>query len=130
VKGTWQTDPGSGGMGAAIAVVAVVIIGAAIAGPVVHAVAELARLLLIAAAVLAVLAVAGGVTALVLMRRRSARRAPYWATEARPARPVQARTAPRELPARPEVHQHLHFHGVTPEEVAAIIDQRGAHRRE
>jgi hypothetical protein len=32
---------------------------------------------------------------------------------------VQGRTEPWALPARPEVH--LHFHGVTAEDVAAIL---------
>jgi hypothetical protein len=33
--------------------------------------------------------------------------------------PAQDRPEPRALPARPELH--LHFHGVTAEDVAAIL---------
>jgi hypothetical protein len=36
---------------------------------------------------------------------------------------VQDRTEPRVLPDRQEVH--LHFHGVTADEVAAIVEQHG-----
>ena len=38
---------------------------------------------------------------------------------------VQDRPEPRALPARQEVH--LHFHGVTAEDVAEILAQHGGH---
>jgi hypothetical protein len=120
-SGAHSHPDGGGGL---VAIIAVVIIGAILAGPALDAVTELVHLVLIAVAVLAGLGVAGGVTALVLMRHRRAARAPYWATAGpRAARPVPARTVPRQLPAAPQIHVHLHS-PVTAEDVAAIISRQ------
>jgi hypothetical protein len=52
-------------------------------------------------------------------RASDCKRAPPGCTDLHPVHAVQDRTEPRALPARQEVH--LHFHGVTAEDVAEII---------
>jgi len=86
------------------------------ARPVAAVVGELLRAVVIILIVGAVLAVTAGALRL---RHRQPRALPprVYGTTSVPA--VQDRPEPRALPARQEVH--LHFHGVTPAEVAAII---------
>ena len=121
---------GSGGSGIGTAVL--VVIGAALAvklaGPVLDAAAELLRVLLIAAGVI-VFVGAASLVGLIAWRWRSrkdaarampprtlvARAAPPL-PKARPVHPLPAEF-PRELPT--EVHFHLH--GVSAEEIAAIL---------
>jgi hypothetical protein len=120
MKGTWQTD--SSGSGGTIAlIVGAAVLAAAVAGPVMAAAADLVRavvIIVIAAVALAAI----GVAAAVALRLR------HWPPRALPSRvygstsvhPVQDRPVPRALPARqPEVH--LHFHGVTAEDIATAL---------
>jgi hypothetical protein len=118
-----HTHPDSGG---GLGLVVAVIIAAAAAGPVLAAVAAVAEALVITIAVLGGLTLAGG-TALAVYRvrhRRAITRAdvslprpvPWQHTE-----PLSAARAPAIEAARPEVH--LHFHGVTAEDIAAILQR-------
>ena len=129
MRGTWQTTDGGGGSGllelmAAIVVIAVVV---SVAGPVVAAVGELVHILLIAVAVIGGLA-AVGLVAFIAYRVRRRRSLPV-AARVLPS-PVQARAAqplpePRTaLGHAPEVHVHHHWHGVSAEDVAAVLDRR------
>ena len=96
------------------------VLAAAIAGPVAAAVGELLRALVIIAMVVVVLAVAATGVALALRLRHGPPRAlPRRVFGPASVHAAQDRTQPRALPARQEVH--LHFHGVTAEDVAAIL---------
>jgi hypothetical protein len=134
MRGTWQTtDSGGGGagLGTALLVLAGAALAAKLAGPVGAAAAELVWVLGIVVAI-----IAGG-AAVALMggwawrwrRRRldAARTYPQSRIPVRAAPPLpQERQAP-ELPAasRRELPGglHLHFHGVSAEDVAAIIER-------
>lgn len=121
MRGTWKTESSGAGALAVLAVVLIVaIIGAAVARPVIDAVTELVRVLLIAAAVLAGTAVAGGIAYVVWRRRHprpiGTRPAPF--ISAAQLRAIQGRSAPRQLPP---AEQHIHFHGVSADDIAAII---------
>jgi hypothetical protein len=111
---------GGGGLGTAV----LVIVGAALAvkyaGTVAAAAAGLVSLVLWAVAIVAGLAVTSGAT-YAIYRWRHPRREPPLQAQATVIRP-QPRHLPHEPPAigRPS-ELHLHFHGVTPDEVAAII---------
>jgi hypothetical protein len=124
MKGTWQTtDSGGGGAGAAALVIGAAILAAAIAGPVVAAAVELVRLLFIAAAVILGLALAGG-AAFVAYRVRQGRTSPV--ADVSLPRQVPWRSAePLSASQRPAIEAprevHIHFHGVTAEDAAAIV---------
>jgi hypothetical protein len=118
-----HTHPGGGGTGGAVLVVLAVIVAAAVARPVIDALAELVRLVLIAVAVTGGLALAGG-TAFVVYRVRHrgavrvlpvprAHPVTWQAAEPLPAPQRPAIEAPREV--------HLHFHGVSAEDVAELL---------
>jgi len=100
-----------------------IIIGAiAVAGPVLAAVAELIHILLIAVAVLAGLAVVSVVAVLAFHVHRW--RAGGTVQRPLPAAPWQrAVQAPREPRPAIEQHVHHHWHGISPEDVAAIIER-------
>jgi hypothetical protein len=121
---------GSGGFDA---MPLLIIIGAIVlAGPVLAAVAELIHILLIVLAVLAGLA-AVGVAALAAFHVHR------WRTGGTSQRPlpappsqraVQGAPAPRAVQApreqRPAIEQHVHhhWHGISPEDIAAILNRR------
>jgi hypothetical protein len=124
---------GGGGLGTAVLVVLAAAAVVKLAGPVLAAVGELVHLALIVAGVIVGVGAMGLVGMLAWRWRRprqtAARAMPPLPTKvARAARPLpQARPArvlpaerQRELPA--EVH--LHLHGVSAEDVAAIIERR------
>jgi hypothetical protein len=129
MKGTWQTtDSGSGGRGVGIAAAVFLFaaVAVSIAGPVAHAAAELVRAVLIAAAVLGGLVLLGGVglAAWRLNRRQANAARVVSVVPSRVARPARVLPAPRpELERRPEVH--IHLHGATAEDVAAILREHG-----
>jgi len=116
VKGTWQTNSGSG-VAVPLAIGAAVL-AAAIAGPVAAAVGELLRALVIIAMVVVAVA-ATGVALALRLRHGPPRALPRRVFGPASVHAAQDRTQPRALPARQEVH--LHFHGVTAEDVAAIL---------
>jgi hypothetical protein len=129
MRGTWQTT-GSGGSGLGVAViVALVIIGSGALTAIMHALA----VLLIAAAV-AIPVTAVSIIAMAAQRTRSERPGrpdgPVWVSREPPGmRPrlevphKPANEPPGELDA-PEVHRHLHLHGLAPEQIAEIITRR------
>lgn len=128
MKGTWQTASGGSG-GGLVLIAAVVLIGSGALTALVHAL----EVLLIASAV-AIPVTAVSIIALAAQRTRSERPGrpdgPVWVSREPPGmRPrlevphKQAIGPPRELDA-PEVHHHLHLHGLTPEQIAEIMTQR------
>ena len=118
MKGTWQTDSGSG-LAVPLAIGAAVL-AVLIAGPVAAAVAELARAVVVIVVGVVVLAAIGGTVVVALRLRHGTPRAlPSRVYGSTSVHAVQDRTEPRALPARPEVH--LHFHRMTAEDVAAIL---------
>lgn len=122
-------EHGGGAGGAAVAVLALMIL-AAFARPLLHLIgglehtlAELLRVLLLAAAVITGTSVAAGAgfVAWKLRRTRPAARytATVWHPQRRPAPPVSGQQRPA-LGARP-AEVHLHLHGLTPEQAAEAI---------
>jgi hypothetical protein len=115
-----HTHGGGFGLGDLLAGAGVLLIVAALAGPVAAAVGALVHLLLVVAGILLAVA-AGGLVAYVLYRRRHPRPVPQ--------REVTARQQARQLPPQPraiEQHVHHHWHGVTAEQVAAILRHQEA----
>ena len=119
-----------GGIGIAIAVIVVALVIAAIAKPVEHAAVDVLHFLEVAAIVTGCVVGAGLLGAggwLVVRRRRialtaSERPAPVVA-RVHAAAPVAGRTEPTAaIPARPQ-ELHLHLHGVSAADVAAITRQ-------
>jgi uncharacterized membrane protein YraQ (UPF0718 family) len=127
VKGTWETTEGGGGLG----VVVLVIVATALLGPaVVAAVAELLRVLLIVAGVI----VGVGAASLAGLLAWRWRRWHQDAARAMPPLPRKMARAAQPLPKAQPAHAlptgrqrelpgglHLHFHGVSAEDVAAIL---------
>jgi hypothetical protein len=121
---------GSGGSGLGTAVL--VVIGAALAvklaGPVLDAAAELLRVLLIAAGVI-VFVGAASLVGLIAWRWRSrkdaARAMPPRTLVARAAQPLPkawpVHALPAESPRELPTEVHFHLHGVSAEEIAAIL---------
>jgi hypothetical protein len=120
---------GSGGSGLGTAIL--VILGAALAvklaAPVAAAALELVHIVLVAAAVTGGLVLAAGAAyATVRVHRWRTRGTTAVSSPAPPPwRPVQARTAPRQVAGQPpsaiEHHHHIHLHGLDGADVAAII---------
>jgi hypothetical protein len=131
VRGTWQTTDSGGGMVLAVIVV-LVLLGSGAASAAASAIASLLVTLAIVLGSVIGLAVLGGIAWLV-----------YGARQDRPGRPIAARVIsqlpPERLPQlegshKPAIGQarevHIHLHGVTPEQLAAIVTQRGAYLEE
>jgi hypothetical protein len=128
MHGTWQTTGGSGGsgLGQLLAAIGVLLIIAAVAGPVVAAVGTLVHVLLVVVAVVAGIAGAALVAYVAwrLHRWRHPTAARVTALPSGVPRAAQPLPEPqRSALERPEMH--LHFHGVSAEDVAAIIAQYG-----
>jgi hypothetical protein len=131
-------EHGGGAGGAAVAVLALMII-AAFARPLLHVIgglehtlAELLRVLLVAAAVIAGTGLAAGTGFVAWKLRRTRRRAArYTATVLHPRRraapPVSGHPHPA-LGARP-AEVHLHLHGLTPEQAAEAIARHAQQAR-
>lgn len=121
MRGTWQTTEGGGGtVAVAVLVIAAVLVVEAVARPVINAatdiVTAIVHIVLIGLATLAGLAVAGTVGYLAWRRHRP-----------RPAEiqytvPSAIRSEPQR--ALPPVQQHIHFHGVSAEDIAAVLARR------
>jgi hypothetical protein len=119
---------GSGGGEAAVAILMLFAV-AAVAGPVLAAVGELVHIRLIIAAVIGGLGAVGLVALLAWRWRRTlagaARAMPPRTEVVRAAQPLPKAQRPRELPTglrgQTPGELHLHFHGVTAEDVAAIL---------
>lgn len=134
MRGTWQTTSGGSGLGVAV-IVALVLIGSGAVTAIVHALA----VLLIAAAV-AIPVTAVRVIALAAQRTRSERPGrpdgPAWVSREPPGMrpqlevPRKAAIEPSRELGTPEVHHHLHLHGLTSEQIAAIVTQRDAYLEE
>ncbi len=108
-----QMDGSSGGNGWLVILSAIVL--AAIADPAAHAISDLIKVLAITAAV--VLAAVGLAAALAYrMRHRD--------TRTLPQRGMRALSAPEQRVLGRAQEVHLHFHGVSTEDVAAIIAQQ------
>jgi hypothetical protein len=109
----------------AAAVVLAAIVVAAVAGPIVHAVAELLRLVAI------VLAAALGLVLVGLMgflcyrwrRRRASTALPVPAARPVPWQAAQAVSEPRRQAIEAPGEVHIHIHGVTAEDVSAILGE-------
>ena len=124
MRGTWQTTYGGGG-GLVLAVVAAaVLIGSGAASA---AMSAIVTILIVIGSVIGAAAL-GGIAFLV-----------YRARQDRTERPISARPVyqlPREpRPELPPPHEaaigpgrelHIHLHGLTPEQVAAILTHRHA----
>ena len=126
MKGTWESTVGGGGL----RVVVLVIVAAALLGPaVVAAVAELLRVLLIVAGVIVGVGAASlaGLLAWRWRSRKDAARAmpPLPRKMARAAQPLPKAQPAHALPTGRQRELpgglHLHFHGVSAEDVAAIL---------
>jgi hypothetical protein len=134
VRGTWQTTDGGGPGGRLVlgVIAALVLVGSGGA----TAIASALVTILVAVACTITLAVLG-IAGLLVYRARSER----------PRRPIAARPV-SQIPPKPrvelessrkpaieprrelgasEVHHHLHLYGLTPEQIAAIVSQRGAY---
>jgi hypothetical protein len=126
MKGTWQTtDSGGSGAVAAALVIGAAVLAAAIAGPVIAAVAELVRLVLIAGAVILGLALAGGAAYGAHRVRQGRRSAPLRVRQVPPVtwRAAQAVQEPRRPAIEAPREVHLHFHGADAEQVAEVLRQ-------
>jgi hypothetical protein len=127
MKGTWQTTDSGGGGG--LGTVVLIILAAALLGPAIAAaVAELLHILLMVLAVLAGISGAGVVALAAFHVHRW--RAGGTGRVSLPAPTVlRVVQAPRE--PRPALERggrlHLHFHGVAPEDVAAILERHRPH---
>jgi hypothetical protein len=129
-KGLHCDGCGNGSGGGILAVIIGLVIIGAIAGPVVAAVTAVVEAVLAAAVALAALAVAAAAGYLA-WRHRHPRRAPSWAADPRTSAPLarsQAagltpRQAGRELPS-PQIHNHFHLHGLSDDQLAALINRK------
>ena len=126
--GTHTHGSGGSGIGMAAAVVLAAIVAASAAGPVVHAATDVIEVLAIVVAAIVGLALATG-AALVAWRLRSVRQnTPRVVHQVPPAtrRAAESLPAPqRSVAALPAPERsaeiHLHLHGMSAEDVAAII---------
>ncbi len=121
-----HTHGGGSGSGTAAAMIVAAVVLASIAGPVIGAAIDLLRLVLIVAGVILGLGALGGAGLLAWRLRRGRQNAPLVVHRARPVtrRPAESLPAPRRPAIGRAAEVHLHFHGVTAEDVAAILDGR------
>jgi hypothetical protein len=127
MRGTWQTTGSGSGTGSAVLAIAGVAAAAVVLGPALatvgNTIADVAEVLMITVAVVAGLAVLATISyvAFRLHRRRAFPAAPVPVAAPPVVRAVQARSQPRQVGPARQVHIHHHWHGITPEEVAAVI---------
>ncbi len=117
---------GGSGLGMAVLVLFAAAVAVKLAGPVVAALGELLRVALVVAGVLLGLAGAG-LVALVAFRVRRARQKPPRVVHRITLAPPRASHALPES-QRPAIEQsaglHLHLHGVTAKDIAALLARR------
>ena len=127
MQGTWKSDSGGAGdVLLAVVVVVVVIAGVSAAA---RAVAAIPVYVWGLGAAVIVAVVAAGVAVAVHLWRRETARAPDWTARQvtpRRAQPLSARR-PAGLPPA-QYHEHIHFHGVSADDVAAILAARNRTR--
>jgi hypothetical protein len=116
---------GSGGSGLGeLAVIAVAVaVAAAVAVPIVNAITSLLEVLAVITGALCVLGTAGLVAYLRLTgrRRQAVTAAVVSPARAVPPRPAGSLSAPRRPAIEAKRELHLHFHGVSAEDVSAIV---------
>ncbi len=124
---------GGSGLGTALLVLVGVALAVKLAGPVLGAVGELVHVLLVAVFIIAGAGAAGVVTLLTLKWRGARADAarimpPLRQKMVRAASPLPQERRAAQLPAESQRELpgglHLHFHGVTAEDIAAILDRR------
>jgi hypothetical protein len=132
MKGTWQTDSGgSGSTGGGLLILAAAVVIAAVAVPVIHALTALLEVVLVGVFSVAGLGIAGGI-GYAAWRRQHPAALPLWRVDPDAAAAEAIRTRQQaQLPAGAQRqglppsqvhnHQHLHLHGLSPEQVAEII---------
>lgn len=128
-----HTHPdGGSGIGAAAVVVLAAIVAAAVAGPVIRAVTDLIEVLAVTVAVILGVSLAAGTVLVAWRLRRGRQNTPLVVHQVTPVTRQAAESLP--APPRPAIEAsrevHLHFHGVTAEDVAAIIGQHQAPGKE
>jgi hypothetical protein len=114
---------GGGGLGTTVLVIVAAALAVKYAAPVAAAAISLVNVVLIAVAVVAGIGVITAAGVLVYRRRHPRELPPVQ---------VQATVLPKPHPLPParqaiEQHVHHHWHGVTAEQVAAILRQQEAH---
>lgn len=132
MKGTWEsTGGGGGGAGTAAIFVAAVLVLAAVMGPIVRAVTDLVEVAAIITAAVLGLVLAGGGAFVVWRLRHSRANAPLMVSRVSPvtyrastALPVPQVSA-AALPPAQGATVHLHFHGMSAGDIAAIVAQHG-----
>lgn len=131
MKGTWQTTDSGSGIGTAAAVVLAAAVIAAVAVPVVRAVTHLLEVLAVVMAVVLGVGLLAGIALVAWRLRQGRQNTPLVVHRATPVthRAAEPLTAPQQAraalpaPERPELH--LHFHGMSAADVAAVIAQHG-----
>jgi MFS family permease len=119
MQGTWRTTSSGSGLGTAILVIVVAALAVSAAPAVAGAAASLITAALWTVGIVAAAAVTGGAAYAVYRWRHPRRELPLQA-QATIVRPAAAQLPPAAPPAI-ENHVHHHWHGVSAEEVAAIL---------
>ena len=124
MRGTWQTTGGSGGSGGLVLAViaAVVLIGSGALTAIVHAL----EVVVIVLGCTIALAAVGGI-ALLVYRTRQDRPGAVYSTRAVSQLPPEPRpqlSPPYKPAVEPAREIHLHLHGLTPDQLAAIATHR------
>jgi hypothetical protein len=119
-----HTHGSGGGIGAAVVAVVAIALAVKVLPVVVGAVAELVHLVLIVAAVLAGIAAAAGAAYVAFRLRHRATEPARLVHRAHPVTQRRSQALPEPRPAIERSQEvHLHLHGVSAEDVAAIIEQ-------
>lgn len=128
MRGTWETTDSGGGDG--LLKLATVIVGLAVLASSASAIVAIVNALLVVLGAVVGLAVAAGTGLLVWRLRQSCRPAALpWEPGILSARQRPAVASPeaasKAIEATGGKHWHLHFHGLSAEDVAAAIIRRG-----
>jgi hypothetical protein len=130
MRGTWQTTSGGGGLALAV-IAALVLIGSAAAAAARALASLLVTITIVLGSVIALAVIAG----VVLLAHRARQDRPGRSISARPVYRLPPESRPQlegsDKPAiGPGREVHIHLHGLTPDQLAAIVTQRGAHLEE